>query len=313
MVTGSNIVYARDAAAGPDTLQSFTEYLLQAVPALSYPVNNTIIPVNSLNGNVNPFNFMWTAPAVTALPAVGLNYNIVVYYDAAGLLPVIAFGANTGGTNLGSAGPWAGLFTPGVTYYWSVQITAPVHSLASAMGSFTIQQLAAIVPTISSPPNGSNVASLTPAFSWEPIAGVTGYQFQLSKEPSFALIVYTDNVTSSGAALPVAKRLTDGDTYFWRVRAITPAVGEWSQVGIFTIAIPVTPPPTTPIPPVTPTIILPTPSITVTVPQPTVIIPTSTPAPVEKISPAYIWAIIIIGAVLVIAVIVLIVRTRRTV
>jgi hypothetical protein len=77
--------------------------------------------------------------------------------------------------------------------------------------------------------------------------------------------------------------------------------------------IPVIPPTPTPTPPVTPTIILPTP--TVILPTPTVVIPTQpTPTTVkEEISPAYIWAIIIIGAILVIAVIVLIVRTRRTV
>jgi len=43
------------------------------------------------------------------------------------------------------------------------------------------------------------------------------------------------------------------------------------------------------------------------------IVKDTTEAPVEEIATAYIWAIIIIGAVLVIAVIVLIVRTRRTV
>jgi hypothetical protein len=139
------------------------------------------------------------------------------------------------------------------------------------------------------------------------------YEFQLAREPTFALMEYTDNVPSSAAALPVATQLEDGKTYYWRVRVIEPAVGEWSQVGIFTVMIPVIPPTPTPTPPVTPTIILPTP--TVILPTPTVVIPTQpTPTTVkEEISPAYIWAIIIIGAILVIAVIVLIVRTRRTV
>jgi hypothetical protein len=42
-----------------------------------------------------------------------------------------------------------------------------------------------------------------------------------------------------------------------------------------------------------------------------VTVPPAAPAPIE--TPAYIWVIIAIGAVLVIAVIVLVVRTRRVV
>jgi hypothetical protein len=58
---------------------------------------------------------------------------------------------------------------------------------------------------------------------------------------------------------------------------------------------------------------VPPPVINIPAPPPAqeIVIP---PAPTpEEIAPGYIWAIIIIGAVLVIAVIVLIVRTRRTV
>jgi hypothetical protein len=312
--TGSNTLWARDAVAGaaPDTINSYTEFLLMAVPALTFPVSNDIIPVNSLNGAVNPFNFMWTAPAVTALPAVGLAYTLTVYYDAAGTLPVAA-GAVVAAplTNLNSVAAGLGaILTPGVTYYWNVQVTAPIKSLPSAMASFTVQQLGAVVPVISSPPNGTSVDSLLPAFSWEPIAGATMYEFQLASDPEFLLPVYSVNTTTSGALMPIAKPLTDGDTYFWRVRVIEPAVGEWSQVGIFTVTIPVTP--TTPTVEPTTTIILPTPTVIVTQPQPTVIVPTPTTT-TKEISPAYIWAIIIIGAVLVIAVIVLIVRTRRSV
>jgi hypothetical protein len=309
--TGSNTLWARDSATNPDTIQSYTEYLLLAVPALSYPINGEIIPVNSINGAVNPFNFLWTAPAVTALPAAGVTYTLIVYYDAAGLLPVVAGGANTPATNMNSAVAWAGLLTAGETYYWRVQITAPVTSVATAMGSFTVQQLQAIVPDISSPENGATIDNLTPGFSWSPISGVTSYRFELAKEPTFALLVYTDDVPGSGAALPVATQLERGRTYYWRVKALTPAEGEWSQVGIFTVAeLPPTP---TPTPTITPTIILPTPTITLPQPTVTVVLPTTSEAPVEEIATPYIWAIIIIGAVLVIAVIVLIVRTRRTV
>jgi hypothetical protein len=313
ITTGSNTLWARDAVlAAADTIQSYTEFILTAVASLTYPIHNAIIPVNSLNGIVNPFNFMWTAPAVTALPA-GIIYTLTVFYDELGTLPVAAVGYVPAGLANQSSVPWAAALTPGVTYYWRIQVTAPVKSLPTGMGAFTVQQLQAIVPQISSPENGGTIDNQTPGFSWEPIAGVTSYRFELAKEPTFALIVYTDDVPGSGAALPVATQLERGRTYYWRVMALTPAEGEWSQVGNFTVAeLPPTPSPT---PTITPTFTVPMPSITVTVPQPTVtvILPTTSEAPVEEIGTAYIWAIIIIGAVLVIAVIVLIVRTRRTV
>jgi hypothetical protein len=325
ITTGSNTLWARDSATNPDTIQSYTEYLLTAVPTLTYPVSGEVIPINSISGAISAFNFMWAAPAVTVLPP-GATYTIFVFYDAVGLIPVNAGGTAVGATTNWNSAPLIGSFMPGDTYYWRIQITGPaggVTSLPSAMGSFTIQQLEAIVPEISSPPNGATIDNVLPAFSWGPIAGVTSYTFELASDPEFLLIVYTIDTTSSSAMLPVAMPLDRGETYFWRVKALTPAEGEWSQVGIFTVAE--EEPTPTPTPTITPTIILPTATInlptptinvpTPTMPQPTVtvILPTTTEAPVEEIATPYIWAIIIIGAVLVIAVIVLIVRTRRTV
>jgi hypothetical protein len=308
------------AAPGTDALMCYTEYLAVA-PVPTYPLNNEIIPVNSISGFVNAFIFRWDCPP--AVPTLTYyNFDVLVYADEAGTILVgnittagVFFGGGTASTPSGLGGTFAPV--PGTTYYWRVRVTAgqPLQSFWSPMQTFTIQQLAAIVPEIASPPTGSTVESLTPAFSWGPIAGVATYRFELAKEPEFALIVYTADVTSSSAALPVATTLERGKTYFWRVKALTPAEGEWSEVGIFTVAE--EEPTPSPTPTITPTFTVPMPTIyaTVTAPQPTVtvVIPTTTEAPVEEIATAYIWAIIIIGAVLVIAVIVLIVRTRRTV
>jgi trimeric autotransporter adhesin len=305
--------------AGADTLDSFTDFLTSAIPTLVFPLVNDKIAVNSINGIISSFVFKWNSPATVA----GYKYQLDVYLDEAGTILVctanptnavastaaaLSFSSSTAGFAFTGA---AGAAEPGQKYYWRVRVIQgfPAQSLWTAMQSFSVQQLQAIVPQISTPINGTTLESLTPAFSWGPIAGVTGYEFQLATEPSFTLMTYTTNTTSSGAALPAAKSLTPGETYFWRVRAITPAVGEWSEVGNFMIAVPVTPtPPITPPTVTTTATVITTPTLTVINPTPA----TSTNI-VEKISPAYIWAIIIIGAVLVIAVIVLIVRTRRTV
>jgi len=132
------------------------------------------------------------------------------------------------------------------------------------------------------------------------------YQFQLSDDPAFGTTLADEQVAETG--IMPAVTLNRGTTYFWRVRTIAPIEGGWSTVANFLVAMEAP----APAPPV----------VIETVPPPVIEIPPAQPAPIieippapapEKIAPAYIWAIIIIGAVLVIAVIVLIVRTRRSV
>jgi len=112
------------------------------------------------------------------------------------------------------------------------------------------------------------------------------------------------------AGIQPAVTLERGATYFWRVRAIEPVEGDWSTIANFTVAEEAPAPPD----PVVVTTTQPPDIIVEIPPAPPATVIEIPPAPAaEEIAPAYIWAIIIIGAVLVIAVIVLIVRTRRTV
>ena len=84
-------------------------------------------------------------------------------------------------------------------------------------------------------------------------------------------------------------------TYYWKVQAFkgNKAISRWSDVSVFTCKTEAAPPP----PPA------PTPTLTVQ-PATPIILPTPVP-------PALLWTIIGIGAALIIAVIVLIARTRR--
>ncbi len=320
--TGSTTLYGRDFAA-PNTIQRYTEYLIgpSMAPVPVYPINDTIMPVNSLNGNVIPWVFKWTAPVGKS--AAGYLFDVMVYLDKAGTILVgssfgvgLAFdgGQGTEPSALGLPGtPPATLFipAPGYTYYWQVRVAAgfPLQSFWSPMQSFSIQQLVAIVPTIASPINGGEVNTTTPAFSWSPISGATSYRFELATDAAFSNIIYTVDPATAGASVPSSLALTRGNQYFWHVKVLTPAEGEWSATANFIVA---QLPPTSPTPTTT---IVPTPTYTVsvTVPPGTTQVVTVPPAEVKEVNPSYIWAIIIVGAVLVIAVIVLIVRTRRTV
>jgi hypothetical protein len=303
-------------------MQSYTDLIIGSavVPVPTYPRNDAIIGVNSIAGGVNTFNFMWTAP--TAGSAGGYRFDIQVYMDELGIVPAAVqqngiapvFADGGTGSYLSSTPVFAFVPVAGETYYWRVRVSAgfPVQSFWSAMQVFSVQQLQAVVPEIGSPQNGSTIEPSAAAFSWTPIAGAASYLFQLDTGAVFTAPLYSATVASAGASLPANVVLERGRTYFWRVKTLTPAEGEWSTVGNFMVAeaAPTTPPPsTTTITPTTTT------QTTITIPPATTTVITVPPATqtINEVNPTYIWAIIIIGAVLVLAVIVLIVRTRRSV
>jgi hypothetical protein len=323
--TGSTTLWARNSTAAPataDTLVSYTEYLSGTAvgPVPTYPINDAVISVNSISGVVNDFVFRWNNPPAVS-STVAYTFDIAVYLDEAGTIQVggdAAIGAGLGGlsSSVAASALTAPAFLPvaGETYYWQVRTATPVTGYWSAMQTFNIQQLTAIVPQVTSPQNGSTIEAKNVAFSWNPIAGAISYSFQLDTAATFTAPLYSATVTSAGASLPITITLEPGRTYFWRVKVLTPAEGEWSSVANFIVAEPVV---TT-----TPTTTTSTTVISTTVTNTTITIPAGTTTvitvpPVTQttttVNPTYIWAIIIIGAVLVIAVIILIVRTRRSV
>jgi hypothetical protein len=175
-------------------------------------------------------------------------------------------------------------------------------------------------PVATTPDEGEKGVALTPTFAWEPVAGAAGYHFQLADNPHF-VVPLVNLVGDFPAQLIVTAYAYVGELdystpYYWRVKAVsgTIAAGDlvesaWASGVFFTMDEPVEPPP--------PIVIeeVPPPEITVEQPdisieQPDIIVPL--PDVVEKpITPAWIYVIVAVGAVLVIALVVLIVRTRR--
>lgn len=147
---------------------------------------------------------------------------------------------------------------------------------------------------------GATGVPVRPTFQWNAADWAVGYEFVLADNPAYTAPI----VSLTGAAavkLPtyaMDKDLDFSKSYYWKVRAISPSTtSAWGE-GVFTTMA-------KPVPPAPPVTVTPTPpAITVTPPPVTV-----TPL----IPPVYMWAIIGIGAILVIAVLVLIVRTRRAV
>jgi hypothetical protein len=149
-------------------------------------------------------------------------------------------------------------------------------------------------PMLQAPLPGEMDVPLSPTFEWSGIEWAETYEYELALSPTttaggyftepLVALVSADALVSTAWKSDIT--LDYSTRYYWHVKALgvdtdTP----WSDVGTFTtMGVPAEPPTT----------------------QPPVVIP-----PAENITPAWIWAIVIIGAILVIAVIVLIVTTRR--
>ena len=196
-------------------------------------------------------------------------------------------------------------------------------------------------PTLGTPTGAAGAT----VFSWSAVDGATSYKFQVSTTSTFATTVSSQDSLSSNAFGPVA--LAANTSYFWRVQAVNAQGNSAWVVGTFATAAPATggtggtpivtnnvtvPPPVINVAP--PNVTVNPPNVTVNPPQVTVTAPppanvtvnppqvTVQPPPPANVQvnvpettqavPSYIlWTIILIGAVLVIALIVLIVRTRR--
>lgn len=312
LVEGSNIIYAINSAAAPlgPTISTYTDILTTAVPTVTSPAEGDVVLAAAAAVAIDPIP---NNPTGT----YQVQWNTRADYRGVG--NVIAIPAVVNAVNLNTA---AIPVPAGATIYLRVQATGPVFGPWSASISFETQLVPAapnapgIIPAAggngNTGPGGFNVP-LQPTFSWGTVGGATGYELIIATDPGMTdLIVDLTGANALGNVSTYALTgltLEYSTTYYWQVRGISAtSETQWSPITSFTtMAEPVeTPPPVT----VTDT------TITVDIPEqptPTTTIVTIEPPAEEKISEGYIYAIIIIGAVLVIAVIVLIVRTRRSV
>jgi hypothetical protein len=231
------------------------------------------------------------------------------------------------------------LLAPNTTYFVSVWAKTtdttpstlptvwPCSSFRFNMVTFTT---APAVPNWTpnlSPMSGANNVPVNTSFDWDDVVGATSYEYQIAEGNAIPSGTATVSLTVSSYFPPAKLKFETG--YMWRVRAMNGTVpGEW-VTSVFTTAA--APPPVVTVPPAV-TVTIPTqppaPTPTINLPQPTVIVNpapititippgTTLPAPTlvmpEAETPVYIWIIVAVGALLTIAVIVLIIRTRRVV
>jgi len=327
--SGSNKIWYAQTLA---TVKSYQDTLVDAYPEVTAPADGYVVSVNPVTGRSVDVAFNWNRPSDNTE-----IYELSIYTDPIGFNRVASISIpNPGPKAVVLVGPYQAGLVPyagggdvrtfewngGQTYYWKVRVsssygsvtppgwTGPIFSQWSPMRSLVVESGAASVPQISSPVNGAGNVNAKPAFSWSPVEGATEYQFELDAVTTFAVPLFTTTLSETGIAPDVT--LEAGKTYFWRVRANAPNVGNWSTIANFTVAVPVVP--TKPAEITIPEIKVPEITIPqITVPETKVVIQEAEKVTEPAISEGLLLAIIIIGAVLVIALIVLIVRTRRQV
>jgi hypothetical protein len=215
---------------------------------------------------------------------------------------------------------------PGITYYVSVWANvagagvAPAATVSSFMfgTSFSTPLEVPVYTAHLSPAHGSTNVPVDTNFAWDAVTGATGYEFQIAEGTGIPAGTATTSLTVNFTKLD--ENLDFNTTYTWRVRAVmtggTPS--DW-VTSVFTTAAEVLPVVTVEPAPTIPDIVITQPNpvtITqgspvtpvITFPDITLTVPEDTTG-----TPAYIWIIVAIGALLTVAVVILIIRTRRVV
>jgi hypothetical protein len=305
--TGSTKLWAVGTEAA--TLSSFVDAISDAAPTMKSPADNFNIPVNPGTGQAYNVTYSFDRQN-TSVSAVQLQistddtFDGIVYNNTfTGIITTTtaAVIGPTGATNLVVD------YMPGNTYYWRVRTAAagPMYSPWSATRSIKVDSPVAFTPT--SPVLGATDVGTSPTLVWSPFAGAIHYEITVSKDSDFTFAEYSHNVPVDNTFYK-SEELDYDTTYYWRVRGVTgPAVGRaaapggpWTT-GVFTT---MAEPSADAAPPVV-----------ITEPGKTEVQIVEIPVPgpvVQQAIPDYLlWVIVVIGAVLIIALIILIVRTRR--
>jgi len=291
---GSNVLYAIENSGGAalNRVRTYTDTLTGA-PELTVGTVTAVLA-----------GFSWTG--LTGSTAYQLVCNTRADFRGTAQT-IVQVGTDTTGLSTGLAG--------GVTYYARVRTStaanagAPVLSNWSNTVEFTCPLAAVGVPVAIRPLPSAQDITILPSFSWGAVVGAASYNILVADNPDFVSPI---TGTSPINAWTISEELEYSTTYYWKVWPIssTGAPAGTAVIGVFTTEVAPTPPVVVEETP--PQITVTSPDITVTVPD--IVIPDGAivvpPAP-EPDTPLYIWIIIIVGGILVIAVLTLILRTRR--
>ncbi|MDP4278980.1 MAG: fibronectin type III domain-containing protein [Dehalococcoides mccartyi] len=270
------------AAPGANMLYGiFDDELYVYTDKMAVPVAN----VQATKVTTDSFTVTWDALNVD-------NSNVTVSYfvfvwDGAVAVPV-CYGIDLPNVTTATSMKFTDLDEDTV-YQISVWAVSPVMSFVGTASVSTQPQPLTYTVNLM-PTNGASNVPVNPVFAWDAVSTAVSYDLVLSTDPTFAdatKVLATKNLTTNYWAYDGT--LSNSTSYYWRVRVNTAnSTSEWFPAVFTTVKADAAP-----------VEVNNPPDITLEVPQ--------------AETPAYIWLIVAVGAVLTIAVIVLIVRTRRVV
>jgi len=280
-------LYAIDTLTG--TLWAYNDTMAKNKPELTVP---DVVPVDSVTGRNSQFTISWPGMSNAT------TYEVQIHNDPACSQLVVTSGAVYIPSNPLSPtlviAPAA--LVAGQDYFVRARARDQVpgdtiRSNWSSVSRFSVEggervEVSYLGVQPLGPLPGATGVPLSPGFTWSPYASSTRYEFKLANDAALTDIVAEAKVSTTGYKYDGT--LANNTTYFWAARGIEPTVTAWSPISSFTT------------------------EKKAVEPMPPVVIEQPTPA-APVVSQTMIYVIIGIGCILVIAVIVLIVRTRRTV
>jgi hypothetical protein len=300
-------------AVGP-RLMAYDDTMAKAVVTVTVPATVMNDPTTGRNA---AFIITWTKPSNATTYDAGI-------YTNADCTQLVGWATNA---LLGGAGAYVppnplvpswnvppGVISSGVKYYVRVFATnqapndwirSPFIPSAIKVVSFTVEagtpvEMPSVGPTLLSPTPGDMAVPVRPGFAWTPMPGATTYQFILATDQALTKTVGGTPALVTSPNFGLSADLTYDTTYWYAVKVTVPTSSPQSIGSFHTMATPKAEVFTCPID-----------GLTFTTRAALEAHLAAAHAPVKPVTPAYIWAIVIIGAVLVITVIVLIVTTRR--
>jgi len=300
--TANPIFWAVNTVA--NTLFAYTDTLVTVKPAFSTPPDGFAVSIDPVTGRAENVTFAWSSMGTgtgqvntfdfllyekpLGITAAAVTAGVAVIFPTAPQTDNIRLGAiNAVWNNLRANTEYVVLVRAAneisldaIVSPWSAGLTLKVQAGVPV-------QAPQVGPILLGPPSGV-LDTLRPGFSWAPLQGVTSYQFILATDAALTKTVAGTPATVTAPSFSLTADLDYSTTYFWAVKATAPTTSPQSIGSFTTMAKPVPP----------------TPPVVITPP---------TPAPPSVLTPAIVWGIIGIGAILVIVVLVLIVRTRRPV
>jgi hypothetical protein len=270
-------------------LWSYEDCAAKHGPTLMEPEDNAVLDCELCAGcGASPFTLKWERMCNAC------SYDIQIMDEDGNLIFEKVDIDITGNPPSYYVDATAGI-TCGTTYTWHVREANTscecVHSPWSETWTFTVSVGASDAISLLAPDNGSSgVDTANVGFSWTSVPDADSYTFTLSPNANLSGALVSEEMADT--AYNFSGSLDYSTAYYWQVKAWKGDVLlTTSSTGVFnTMAEPVEPA-----------------DVVVEVPPATeVVIP-----PAENITPGWIYAVIGIGAALIVVVIVLIVRTRR--